>query len=491
MLVSTVAGRLPGQITNVSAQTSSGSGRTVIIKTVGPDGEPLSGVTSQSLTGMGSATTPSKTAELTALAPPRGKKRFVWFAHDGKKLAGAVMISGDSPGPYIARLVPWAVLTGRVLGDDKKPRDGLVFHVQAGESAFMVDVDSFAYWRCPVGSDGSFRVERIVPGLATKALILEPAISFGHGGPTLKFKPGETIDVGTIVLAKVSIPAGTKRVIASAPPPPEWHLTEFDEAKANAEYKIDFRRERYDVRWLRIDAPAGTARLVKPEKTGLRFTVPAGLGQGPTVATKFGVAGDFEITGTFEALSRVRPDIGWGMGPELFIKPPGGWDKFASAGRFLRPEATVYSLVHGFKVEEEKKYDANTVPAESRTGRFRLIRTGATLHFQVAEGENSKFVERFATEFGTEPLEFVRLAAVTGGSQKMVDVLWKDLTVRAEELPGFSASGARPQNLARNLGWLLAAAIALVAAAAVIWWRTAARRRTIGPDGKEEFDDGA
>jgi hypothetical protein len=435
-VVSGLLGLLPGQLTDVRGQSTAGARRTVTIKIVGPDGEPLTGVTSQSLTGMGSATTPSKTAELTALAPPRGKKRFVWFAHDGKKLAGAVMISGDSPGPFTAKLVPWATVTGRVLGTDKKPRAGLEFHVQAGESHFMVDVDSFAYWRCPVGTDGSFRVERIVPGLPTKALILERAISFGHAGPTLKFKPGETIDVGTIVLPKASIPAGTKGVLAAAPPPPPaWHLAKFDEAKANAEYKIDFRGERYDVRWLRIDAPGGTARLVKPEKTGLRFTVPAGLGQGATVATKFGVGGDFEITGTFEALSRVRPEIGWGMGPEILIKPAGGWDKFASAGRFLRPDSTVYSLVHGHKVEEEKKYDASTIPAESRTGRFRLIRTGATLHFQVAEGENSPFVERFATEYGTEPLEFVRLAAVTGGSQKMVDVLWKDLTVRAEELP--------------------------------------------------------
>jgi hypothetical protein len=69
--------------------------------------------------------------------------------------------------------------------------------------------------------------------------------------------------------------------------------------------------------------------------------------------------------------------------------------------------------------------------------------------------------------------------------------LWKDLTVRAEELPCFSAPGARPQNLARSLGWLIAAALAVAAAAAVIWWRATARRHTIGPVGEEESDDGA
>jgi hypothetical protein len=475
-----------GQQSSVKAQPAAGPERTVAIKVLGPDGGPLNGVTAHSLTGMGSTSSaPSKTAELTAVAPQRGRSRLVWFAHERKKLAGAVTISGDSPGPYTVKMVPWASVTGHVLGIDKKPRSGLLFQVQAGVSDVQVDVDSFAYWRGPVESDGSFHVERIVPGLATQAFVLEQAISFGHPGPKLSLKPGETIDVGTIVLSRVEIPQGTRGKLAAGPPPPaDLPLAPFDESKANAEYKVDFRQGSYDIRWLRIDGPGGTARLVQPEKAGLHFTVPAGLGQGATVATKFGIAGDFEITGTFEALSRGRPEIGWGMGPEIFIKPPGGWDKFASAGRFLRPEATVYSLVHGFKAGEEKKYDAIIIPTESRTGRFRLVRTGTTLHFQVAEGEAAEFHQRFTTEFGSEPLEFVRLAAVTGGSQKMVDVLWKDLTVRAEELHGFSSPIARPNQVARNLGWLIAVVLALAAPSAVVWWRAAGRKGANGRGGK-------
>jgi hypothetical protein len=139
----------------------------------------------------------------------------VWFAHEGKKLAGAVTISGDSPGPYMVKMVPWASVTGHVLGIDKKPRSGLLFQVQAGVSDVQVDVDSFAYWRGPVESDGSFRVERIVPGLATQAFVLEQAISFGHPGPKLSLKPGETIDVGTIVLSRVEIPQGTRKPASS------------------------------------------------------------------------------------------------------------------------------------------------------------------------------------------------------------------------------------------------------------------------------------
>jgi Protein of unknown function (DUF1583) len=471
-----IAGLSLAQTTVVKAPSPSGSGRTVVIKVIEPGGEVLSGVTSYGLNGPGSSVlTPGKAIELVAIAPQKGKKRLVWFAHEGKKLAGAVTISGDSTGPYTAKLVPWAVVTGRVVDKDKKPRAGLVFHIQAGETSLMVDIDSFAHWSGPVGSDGLFRVERIVPGLMTTALIVEPAIHYGHRAPALKPKPGETIDLGTLVVPTVVLPAGAKNVLA--PPPMELPLATFDESKANAQYRFDFRDGNYDLRWLRIDAPGGAARLVQPERRGLRFTVPAGQADGATVVTKFGVGGDFEITGTFEALSSVRPDIGWGMGPELLVKPAGGWDKFASAGRFLRTDTTVYSLVHGHKVGDEKKYDASTIPTDSKTGQFRLIRTGGTLHFQVAEGASSVFRERFATEFGTEPLEFVRLAAVTGGSQKLVDALWKDLTIRAEELPGFSAPGARPRNLARNLRWFGVSGLAVVAVAAIIWWRAGVRKR--------------
>jgi hypothetical protein len=164
------------------------------------------------------------------------------------------------------------------------------------------------------------------------------------------------------------------------------------------------------------------------------------------------------------------------MGPELLIKPPGGWDKFASAGRFIRTEQTVYSLVHGSKVGNEPKFDAGTIPTGASSGRFRMVRTGPTLHFQVAEGESPTFRELFATEYGTEPIEFVRLAAVTGGSQKSVEVLWKDLTVRAEDLPGYASPTSGPSRPSRSPLWLVLGVVGVFVLVAVVWWWAAAHR---------------
>ena len=253
-------------------------------------------------------------------------------------------------------------------------------------------------------------------------MIVDRSISFAYWGPEFTVKPGETKDLAGLVFAHVTPPkgAGIPGEGARKESPPRLPA-QLDDSKAADEYRADFRDMKYDMRWLKIDAPAGLARLVKPEKKGLRFTIPAGLGQGPSVVTKFGVRGDFEITATFEALSRERPNVGWGMGPELFIKPPGGWDKFASMGRFHQIKDTVFSFVHGTKVGEEKKYHAYSEPTTVTTGRFRMVRRGPTLHFQYAEGDAREFREVFQTEFGTQDLEFVRLSAATGGSQKAVD----------------------------------------------------------------------
>src|SRR5271166_2669493 len=84
-LAFSVAGLAAAQNTNAKAPPAAGKDRTVVIKIVGPGGEPLTGVRSQGLTGLGSTTTtPTKTAEVIAPAPPRGQKRLVCFTHDGK-----------------------------------------------------------------------------------------------------------------------------------------------------------------------------------------------------------------------------------------------------------------------------------------------------------------------------------------------------------------------------------------------------------------------
>jgi hypothetical protein len=125
----------------------------------------------------------------------------------------------------------------------------------------------------------------------------------------------------------------------------------------------------------------------------------------------------------------------WGRLPDLLIKPGGGWDNFASLSRFLRRDETVFSMVHRFKVGDEVKWDAHSVPTEATRGRLRLVRIGQALYYQVAEGDETSFRELFRSLYGTKDLEMVRIAATPGDSPCSVEVIWGDLTIRAEAFP--------------------------------------------------------
>jgi hypothetical protein len=471
----------------------------VVVKLTGPDGKPLIGALAFNLTGVWVATElPATTDEFRVARPAKGKTRMAWFVHEAKQLAGSVAVSNDSTGPLAVRMQPWGTVTGRITDEKGKPWEGVTVYARGGPK-LAIDLEARASHDRPIGQDGRFRIDRLIPGMTYNLMIVDRSISFAYWGPEFVVKPGETKDLAELVIKHVTLPKGVgiPPQGAAAETAPRL-VTRLDDSKAAQEYQADFREMKYDMRGLRIDAPAGLARLVKPEKKGLRFTIPAGLGQGPSVVTKFGVRGDFEITATFEALSRERPNVGWGMGPELFVKPPGGWDKFASMGRFLQVKDAVFSFVHGSKVGEEKKYDAFSAPTTVTSGRFRMVRIGPTLHFQYAEGDAKEFREVFQTEYGTQDLEFVRLSAATGGSQKAVDAIWKDLSVRAEELTGYIGGRPKPKGSPWRVAAVAVPVALLVGLMGLAWWRGASRRKggttgseDVGPVKGTEWDEAA
>jgi hypothetical protein len=77
---------------------------------------------------------------------------------------------------------------------------------------------------------------------------------------------------------------------------------------------------------------------------------------------------------------------------------------------------------------------------------------------------------------------------VTGGSTAAVDVLWKDIELRAEALPGLP--GTSTATTGRSPWWVLAAAVAVAVLAGVAVWILAVlqRRKAVGV---EPMDQGA
>jgi hypothetical protein len=270
--------------------------------------------------------------------------------------------------------------------------------------------------------------------------------------------------------------------------PPEAPISDLDESRLAQAYRQSFLDKQYDFRRLRISAPGGATSLVRPDPRGVRITIPPKLGETVAIETKFAVHGDFDLRATYEILACPTPDTGWGAGPELLVKPPGDWDKLAALNRVARPKPkdSVYSAAFVSTVGGEKKTTGKWPPTSAKKGTLRLVRTGSILHYLVAEGDKQEFRLIHQVDFGAEDLEMARLAAVTGGSPTAVDLLWKDIELRAEALPGLPhTSTATP---GQSPWWLLSVigAVMMLAGMAVWFLAAAQRRRAVGARPKDQ-----
>jgi hypothetical protein len=254
---------------------------------------------------------------------------------------------------------------------------------------------------------------------------------------------------------------------ASDPSPPRS-----DRLKAAWEYRCDFRDGRYDYRWLHLEPNRPIASVAKPDRRGLRITIPPKtdcLGVG--AFTLFGVHGDFEVTASFEVLNAERPREGGDVGPELDLQTVDGWGSYVSMGRMLRASDAEPQLLiaRGEKVDGGIQHHGNREKTDLKAGRFRIARVGSTVHYFVAPKDSDAFHQVGEDEFGTKDIARVRVMAQVNESRAALDVLWKDLTIRAESLPGWT--DGKPTAPPGPSLWLLLAGLAGVTALGIgIWW---------------------
>lgn len=205
------------------------------------------------------------------------------------------------------------------------------------------------------------------------------------------------------------------------------------------DYEFDFSNGRFDADALipmGYDSPF-SMRFIRPERNGLRIAIPSSQGRSrPKMGlfAAFKLEGDFEITAGFDLVKADAPEVGMGVGANLYIMAEGSLNG-ATLRRCVAPDGQEAFFVHWAlrQADGSRRADAMYVSAQSREGKLRLARTGTKLSYLVAEGDDLEFREIKAVEFGADPVSLIQLQAVTDGAAKNVDMLWRNISIRADK----------------------------------------------------------
>jgi predicted RNA-binding Zn-ribbon protein involved in translation (DUF1610 family) len=239
---------------------------------------------------------------------------------------------------------------------------------------------------------------------------------------------------------------------------------------------------------------------VKFGPDGLRITLPAGYaGQRPGtgLVTDFGVKGDFEITMSFEILEEPK-DAGLNTELSLVVVPQHApeadvWLKANQNRASLAAQAGTAVSLRRFLATATKWKDETVtdqwgneqmhlkevvmpldVPTVAVAGRLRLVRSGSSLFYCVAEGNSDTFTVLRKFEFGDKDLKNVRILASTGGPKATFDVRVTDWRIRAD---AFTRVPLGPRPASTPIAWILGASglAAGLLIGGFLWWR---KRRT-------------
>ncbi len=194
---------------HVTTEVALEPGQTLTGTVLGPDDKPLSGATLARLRVINTTRIlewPSKaleTAEFTITGLEPGETRHLFFRHNGKKLAGDLVVKAGQEGSVSVRLKPWGVLTGRVHNAEGNPdRDMMLLPVQGAELKKAMDILRVTFLT-PVQpyKEARFRIEGLVPGVPYNLVLQKSVYVYvvaEAGGRNVKLKPGETKDLGDV-----------------------------------------------------------------------------------------------------------------------------------------------------------------------------------------------------------------------------------------------------------------------------------------------------
>jgi predicted RNA-binding Zn-ribbon protein involved in translation (DUF1610 family) len=200
---------------------------------------------------------------------------------------------------------------------------------------------------------------------------------------------------------------------------------------------FDFRNGIENYPALSLQGPP-TEELVKTDAQGLRVSIPEG--QQDTrpveVALEHRIHGDFDIVLSYELIAVGKPVPKWGAGVVIRVYFDAPSSPTALISRMKKPSGDSFAS-HRTRVGPDGKdqYLNNIdVKATGSKGRLRLVRTGPSLQYLVAEdGADFKFMQ--SVEIGTDDVKDVKVYCHTMYNPISLDARLIELVIDADQFP--------------------------------------------------------
>lgn len=220
---------------------------------------------------------------------------------------------------------------------------------------------------------------------------------------------------------------------------PVWSpalLLEGLDEKLEAEFRHDLHGSELDKQVFRVGPKLRDNLETGPN--GLHFRAPPGT---PALTLMFTpiLRGDFEVTASYTIPAGPQPRQIRGSGAILRV-----WNddnKRQLAGFFgvnglPADEGGRYVMNRGYLETGNNDIWSESVPTSARSGTLRVVRKGATLYFLAAENGKPEFRRLHQIPFTAEDISGVRVGVHTVDPEIGMEVAWKDLVVRAEQIAG-------------------------------------------------------
>jgi RNA polymerase sigma factor (sigma-70 family) len=161
-------------------------GESRVLAFTDPDGRPLVGVQLKEATHE-RWSDPHAAAKFAVAGIGSGVKRLLTLRHEERKLAAVIMVTSATPRQATVVLKPWCTLTGRLLDG----KGSLANRVLYGLPEYVV-----------TDKEGRFRIERLPPEHAYRIRFGRDEITEGTFPRAVTVKPGETLDLGDVVVKR-------------------------------------------------------------------------------------------------------------------------------------------------------------------------------------------------------------------------------------------------------------------------------------------------